>query len=274
MNHTLDAQGLVELPKLDAGGAMTLVEALLTRFKQEEELPRAVADAAKRMKQAMIALGEAMRARFDAGNQEDRSEAHRSAASRWKAVHDLLEAWAALSEEGEKSNLARRLLSALFAEGLAFTRPPFRSAWSEAEQRLTWLSEQDLDGAFVELGGAEFLEGLRAAHKRYGEVLGVKKANELRELPSLREPFDELLSRVRKYAVQVIALGELEVSGSREQSLRLLAPLMELQSVRTRSSPSPAQDTTEAAPPAPSAPPAPAPAATPAVPPSTAPATP
>jgi hypothetical protein len=61
MKRQMDARGLIVLPKLDAGGATTLVDALLTRVKEEEDLSKPIADAAKRLKQSMTVIADVMR---------------------------------------------------------------------------------------------------------------------------------------------------------------------------------------------------------------------
>ena len=233
VNRTFDAQGLIILPKLDAGSAFSIGEELLTRAKDEEELAEPIADEVKKMKHAVAELGEALRSRFEPTGEEHKMEAHREAAARWKGVHDMLTAWAELNQ-GKKSDLAQRMLNAMFADGLSFTRAAYRTAWTESDQRLEWLEEEELDEAFAELGGAEFLKELRAAHRKYGEALGIKKVTEAKQAASLREPFDALLARIRKYVVQVTAHGELDVAGAREQAARLLTPLVEFQSARAK----------------------------------------
>src|SRR5262245_50254269 len=57
VNRTFDAQGLIVLPKLDAGSAFSIGEALITRAKEEQELAEPIADEVKKMKHAVAELG-------------------------------------------------------------------------------------------------------------------------------------------------------------------------------------------------------------------------
>jgi hypothetical protein len=91
-----------------------------------------------------------------------------------------------------------------------------------------------VEEGFGELGGAPFLADVRAAHKRYGEALAIKKAQApIREVPSVREPLDGVLAALRKYVLQVVAHGERNEE-AKEQASRLLAPLAEWPSVQTK----------------------------------------
>src|SRR5688572_22780139 len=117
MNRRFDAGDLVMLPRLDASSAVAVSEALLTLVKEEEDVPETIEDAGKRLKKAVAVLSEAARARFElaTASEETKVEAHRAAASAFKASYDFLKSWAELPEEkgGEKTKLAKRLLAAL-----------------------------------------------------------------------------------------------------------------------------------------------------------------
>ena len=263
MGRSFDADGLVMLPRLDASSAESLCEALLTQAKQEGELAAPIADAAKAVKLAAAALGEAARARLESVRSEDgRLEAHRAVAAAWKALYDFVKVWAQRPGGGEKTLLAQRVLGAIFQDALGFMRSPYRTAWTESEHRLKWFAEDELEEAFGELGGAAFLEDVRAAHKKYGAALAIKKAQApSRELPSVRAPLDEVLGTLRKYVLQVVAHGETGSEGAKEQSMRLLAPLADWSSVRTKAPARAPQGDSTAVPPAlpPAAPPVPTP---------------
>ena len=215
-----DAQSMVVLPALDARRAVALVEAVLTRVR-EEEVNVEIGAAVRELEGALAGLREAMRARIgEAVSEEDRRAAHRVAAAAWRGARRFVQSWAGRSEEDAKSRLARQVEAGLFQDGLPFLKSNYPSAWAEADERLRWLEDAELDGAFGRLGGAEFLRELRVAHKAYGEVLGM----------SIREPLDGLVGKVREYVLLVAADGQ--ASADEGKTLRLLAPLIELESLR------------------------------------------
>jgi len=211
---------------------MAVGEAIVTRVK-EEDLDGPIAEAARQLKPSLAKLSRAARSRLDKPNDEDRKRARSELGIAFRSTHDWLHGWAELPEErgGELAATARTIYDALFRDGLKFMLLPYKATWGEAEQRIGWLADHGADEAFAALGGIRFLEELRAAHKKYGKVIGIKEAHEVAEPASVREPLDELLSRLRRFVLLVAA--DAEVDGeSAERAERLLRPLAEHRTLR------------------------------------------
>jgi hypothetical protein len=234
MDRTFDPGDLVMLPILDANSAEALGEELLARAK-EEELDDTVALALRRMKQALVALENAGRARLDAepAAENDRRKAYQEESNAIGVVHDWLASWTRVPAEiaGDKRAEAKRLHAALFDDGLKFLRLPYKTVWAEANRRMKWLDEHEAEDVFRRLGGLDILENLRAVHQKYGAVLGITKAQALApESPSIRAPLDTFTARLRDYVVQVAATGNLGDAEARGRATRLLSPLARWQS--------------------------------------------
>jgi hypothetical protein len=236
MERSFDPRDLVLLPVLDASSALALGHKLLTHAKKEE-LASSVAQSARRLKQSLSALRDAARARFDEGPADSarRRKAHSVVSAAFSAMYGWLDSWARVPEEiaDEKTVEANAVLTKVFGDGLKFLQLPYDAAWAEADHRVTWLEEHEAEELFRKLGGLEFLVNLRAAHRSYGEALGITKEQELSESTSIRLPLDRFLERLRDYVVQVAAEASAGDEAAKERARRLLAPLSQWSSRRS-----------------------------------------
>lgn len=102
-------------------------------------------------------------------------DAHRATNVAWAATHRWIGGWINLTRGGSdvSSKNARQLMIALFPNGLDFLDLSPEKQWIESEQRLAIARELNLEVAFRNLGGEEFLDNIRESHESLGEVLGI-----------------------------------------------------------------------------------------------------
>src|SRR5688572_1046202 len=184
MDRSFEPRDLVLLPVLDASSAVALGQKLMTRAKKES-LPPPLAQSQKHMKEAHEELRDAVSARLEQepAAQVDRRTAHGEEAAAFSAMHAWLTAWASVPEEiGKKKSFeAKRIAAAIFGDGLKFLQLPYDAGWTEADQRVRWIEEHEAERVLGDLGGAELLQYVRSAHKKYGEILGITKEQALPE---------------------------------------------------------------------------------------------
>jgi hypothetical protein len=257
MSRKLNAH-MVVLPALDAEGALLMSKELLTRSKDEGPLPEAIALCAKRLRESRVVLDDAWTARLGKEavvDDETKRKVSRLLRSRWRAAQDVISGWVEITEEkgGERSRLAKLIQVGMFAGGLRFLRKPARRRWVESERRLKWLEDEGLEAGFIEIGGPVFLEELRDAHRKYGEVHGItENPVPIEGLAPVREPLDDVRMRIREYAMHVTAFASTGTEPDKARASRLLEPLEGWTSSRSKP---PVKETA----------PAPSPAPTPAV---------
>ena len=154
----------------------------------------------------------------------------------------------------KQSAIAQSLLTALYPTGLRFTLLGFQQEWAECQARLDRIDREGLAAKLKALGGEPFLDNLRAAHKEYGEALGVTQVRAEPAPPTavVKEPLVRLQEALRKYVLQVIAQVEESDATSAQLAEDLLAPLSEWQSrgakLTAPAEPAPAPLATEPAP--------------------------
>jgi hypothetical protein len=204
MRRSFDPGDLVSLPVLDATGAVALGHKLVTRAKQQL-LAAPVERSLRRLREAHEVLQDATYARLEPVARVDRRKAHSAEAAAFSALHRWLDVWAQLPEAigGEKTIEARRIMAALFADGLKFLQLRYDAGWTEADDRVRWLEEAD--EWFAEQGAMELLEFLRSTHEKYGEVLGITRSQVIPAPTLVREPLLGFCDRLREYVVQVTA---------------------------------------------------------------------
>jgi hypothetical protein len=229
VERKFEPNDLVLLPILDAAGARVLGRKLVLEAKGEK-LSRSEVVSLGRLKKSLAALRRARRARLDAQPAPiaDRKEAFREEAAAWGAVHGWLESWSGTPKAlgGEKVEETNRFIAALFGDGLKFLKLTFEASWLEADDRLQWLEDNDAEVVFTKLGGLEFLERVRAAHRKFGEALGVaEKSRTPSTEPSIREALDDFCAQLREYVVQVAAQASAGGVETKAKAARLLAPL-------------------------------------------------
>ena len=170
---------LVATPVLDAASAVALLHRLLAVATAYKKLPPRIEQARKRLAATLTRLQEALKTRLAAGTGSDslRSrQADRAIDLAFSALYDFLTAYSKLPEGTPQRTSAQSLLSVLFGDGLKFTMLSFVKEWAEASARIQRIADDKLDAPIKALGGEVFLKNLAAAHKAYGEALGITSA--------------------------------------------------------------------------------------------------
>jgi hypothetical protein len=240
MNRKLNAN-LVVLPQLDVNGACAVSAALIARSKEDADLTEAVIACVKRLEESVATLNRVSAGPIEASSvdEEVAKQAKLAFHAAWSAAHALVGGWSKMPERkgGERSRSARVLEAGLFAGGMKFLRLTEKKRWAESDRRLRWLAEQQLEGTFERLGGAVFLEELKEAHQKFGEVVAITKSPPpLPGGPSIRDALSAVRMRIRELVVQVTAFGGTEAPRAQERATKMLAPLAEWVSPRPKPS--------------------------------------
>jgi len=224
MARSYDIRELVTLPRLDANGADALVTELLAHAKGKK-LAASVESARKALVETQKELKSAMTARLQTLPAADTARARaadQAEDNAFSATHDWLTGYSKLPDSFAQAAVARRLLGALFRDGLKFTQLPYKLEWAEADARLRAIADDaSLEDAFTTLGGKVFLENLRKAHKEYGEALGLTSPKQPEQATVLvKEPLAAVRTALRTYVLRVLADDDGELAET------LLAPLV------------------------------------------------
>jgi hypothetical protein len=253
MNRPIEVK--VRIPRTDVVGAGVLGSAILAAAKAEKKLPEPVV---KELKRFMRVHAELDRVAFDPGTavpSEDRKAILRDETAGWRAFSGFVGSWALLRSEDvvDKIEDASAVQTALFADGMKWILLPYSKRWAQAERLLRRIEEHGLEEAIRRLGGGPFLDVVKKAHERSGEVLGITKPAIVQaETPSMRALLKSFAEALRRYVRQVDAYGAQDQPGARQTADRLLAPLAKPDPVRVKAQTpveSPAVATTPAAPP-------------------------
>jgi len=233
MDRTYEHVDLVQLPKVNANGALALGKEMLTTADAEKPLPERIAKSVKKLRTGYDVLRTAAQGRHldpatpdsDAARLADR---HIDAA--WSSGHDWLRGWTKLpgEENAQKVTVARQLFAELYADGLEFTQIAFKLEWAESQTRLDYIDDNGLEAKLALLGGEDILATIRKMHDAYGKALGLTKAKPAAPAaPSLREPLESFLAILRSYVVRVSDHAEEGDAKSEALARALLKPLAE-----------------------------------------------
>jgi hypothetical protein len=223
MKRTFAPEDLVTLPILDANGAQALALELLA-IAAASPLAPAQKKAAAELEAAADALADALVKRGPRERAPDTKAAYRALAAAWKGLYDWLRVWA--RHAGKSAEAAKQIEAVLFGDGLEFIKLRFHAVWVQSGHRLDWVAEHPLSGELSDRGARELVKAVRAAHKRFGEVLYITAvAPRPVAKPSVRAALDAVCRRLRVYVLQV-ALDPAAPS--------LLAPLTETRRARRR----------------------------------------
>jgi len=224
---------LVQLPRMDAATTVALARTLLTLAEDKKKLPAGIAQAKRRLAAVHKDVAEALAQRLMAPTSDPQRAkiADQGEDLAFSALFDFLTGWSKLPADFKQAEIARRLLLVLFPTGLRFLQLTFHQEWAEAQARLDRIEKEGLDAHLKTLGGEPFLLALRAAHKEYGEALGVTqvRSETSKDGASVRESLSKLQGTLRKYVVQVVAQVEEDDAASAELAEELLSPLAEYQ---------------------------------------------
>jgi len=224
---------LVTLPTLDASSAQALATTVLSAASAANDLPEPVTEARDDLKHALHALQKVASQRLRP-IKEDPQRA-RSADVKldacWSGFFDWLTGWAKIPGIPE-AEIASSLLTQIFPnDSLKFIQAPYEVEWAESRDRLQLIKDQKLDEAIEgPLGGAKILTTLRAAHKAYGDAVGITEIQPTdEEKASLRAALGEVVEALRHYVVQVSATVRRKSPKTVERAAKLLAPITEWQ---------------------------------------------
>ena len=226
--RTYTMNDVIQLPRLDASGALALGAQLVTAGKAAPKLPKPLARAYDGIAATLDILRRANADSLPILQTDDTKRA--PTADRWvdgvlSGMFDWLYGWSKLPNEPQ-AKVARSLLAELFPKGLKFTQLPYKLEWSQVEARIVRIDARGLDTKIRQLGGAPFLTQLRKAHKEYGEALGITGVLALEEpAAGVRDAYDSFLIALRNYVLKVAAHVEPDEPETGELAAILLAPL-------------------------------------------------
>jgi hypothetical protein len=229
--RTYTSKDLIQLPRLSGREVLVLVaqlETTLSAVKKESKpkaLPATLVRSMARLKEAAAGLAAGLSPQAE-GDTMAKRRADQVLDSAWSALYSWLSGWCLLPE-GVNPRLAQAcaLRDLLFAGGLGFTQFRYKVQWQESEARLAAIDEHGYDEVIKKLGGAAFLDHLRAAHRTYGEVLHITRPLPQRTDTDIRTRLLATLDAVRDYATRVAAVADPDEPGSAELSDALLRPL-------------------------------------------------
>jgi hypothetical protein len=236
---SLSYDDLIQLPRFDAAGAITLGERLLEVAADAGDLPRPIARAKEALAEALTVLRAAAEARLAArlasaatSDPDVVNEADATLDGCWTALYEWLSGFAKLPDTHAETLEARALLGELYPDGLGFIMLPYELEWGQSDLRLGRIASETLGERIKKLGGTVFIEALQAAHWQYGQLLGLPRlpSSEGGDKPSTREALDAFGSSLRVYALKVTANVEVDEPQTGVLSNKLLAPLLHWQS--------------------------------------------
>ncbi|NUP14139.1 MAG: hypothetical protein HOW73_49530 [Polyangiaceae bacterium] len=149
----------------------------------------------------------------------------------FSGLYSVLQGWTKVPATGahaEKVTAAREVLMVIYPDGLKFTQLPFKEQWAESQTRLDLIDEHGIEKKLDLLGAKPFVDGIRVAHKNYGDLQGLTKAAAAETaMLELRTALDAFLGSVRAYVVKVAAIVDEDDKASVDLADTLLQPLRE-----------------------------------------------
>jgi hypothetical protein len=224
------ASDLIQLPRFDAAGALTLGKKLLRAASAEPKLPRAVKRALRDLEAREEALRAAVDARLAAVGAADPARvaaADCNLDASWTALFDWLTGFSKLPGGAPEAAEAVALLRELYPDGLSFILLPYELEWGQSDVRLARIGREALGERIEKLGGQPFLAALGKAHREYGEVLGLPhREGKGGAAAGLREALDAFTEALRVYALRVTAYVDVDEPETVKLSRALLKPLL------------------------------------------------
>lgn len=206
----LDTTPYLRPPRVDVAQGVALAISLLAAVPKAA--PPSVKKHAKALRKATVDLQErwSERKRADAKGPAPATKlaADNRIDTAWGALKMRLDAVALLPIARTPSAIdAAKLVAALFPEGLAFLAIRMEKEWAQSEELLRRIDADGLAGTIDRLAGPDFLAEVRDAHAAYGVALGITKPLEGADETTtiLATPLREMVSAMRKYALQLVA---------------------------------------------------------------------
>ena len=240
----LNVEDLIQLPRFDTAGAVSLGERLLQVANAEPELPRTVLRAKEALEDELAALRTAAAARLAAaaasGDPALLADADRTLDGCWTALFDWLTGFSKLPDGTPQASDARALLAELYPDGLSFILLSYELEWNQSDLRLSRIHNAPapahaggpagLGERIRALGGQVFIDALAAAHRGYGKLLGLPRAPGGGAAPGTRpavlKALESFASTLRNYALKVTAHVDVDDPGTGALAKRLLDPLL------------------------------------------------
>ncbi|MEO5728185.1 MAG: hypothetical protein ABI134_27525, partial [Byssovorax sp.] len=199
---TYSAAEVIQLPRLQASGAMALGEQLVAAAKPHKKvLSKGVAKALGALDTQHVSLSEAIRdqvAPAPEGGVET-TQLDRNLDSCWSGFNDFFTAFTKLPGVPQAVEAAS-LQAAIFPGGLKFILLPYELEWAESETRIQRITKHKLDARVEALSGGVFLEAITKAHSAYGKALGMTTPTTPGATPpSIRESLDSFSAALRTY---------------------------------------------------------------------------
>lgn len=213
------SEDLIQLPRLSASEAASLIAEMLLIAQGRGELPNAIERSRARLEVARTELAAALRKMAGgAATPSARRQAERAIDAAWEATYDWLSGWCKLSEEASPHRAkARALFALVFGEAVAYARLPYKIAGAESKERLAAIDRDGHEATFEALGGSAFLAELRRTLIA-ADVSAPGAADAHAELAIAA-------GALRQYVGRVMSHADPEVAGSEALSEELLRPL-------------------------------------------------
>lgn len=214
------------VPRVNLVGAISLGQSLVSATNLVPHLSEPVLRARRLLEMRLEKLM-ALAWGHDSHPWADRSPlavAGRSLDATWMALHDWLEAIAALPADEAAARTAMELLVGIFPDGVPLVRPPPLTEWVESEARLARIDQPGPEAALRSLGGDPFVRAIQQAHARYVAALGNTESGAWSSR-AVKRCLDGAVLAIHAYSTSVVA--ELFDGGpeSTAQICALLAPL-------------------------------------------------
>lgn len=227
--RSFTAFDLIRLPRLDAANLHSLARGVLAAA-EGQTLSESAKEALDDVVIAADALRDILKTKSDEDTGPSAREADANLDAAWSAIFDFLTAWSKLRDE-PKANIAAEIRERLYPDGLKFTKVQFTKQWTESDWRLSLIKDDGLITTFDALGGRVFVDSLERAHRVYGDVLGLSKAQpDPVEEERLRDRASQLANTLRSYILYVSAMVRKNDPASQALVDKLLAPVATWQS--------------------------------------------
>lgn len=158
----------------------------------------------------------------------ERQEANAEVDLAFRPVFDVVSGWAdnTFPAFAAKREAAIAIRDAIFPDGAAVLKPPYKTKWAVLDARLKQMEERPLIAALRQLGMAEMASPMTGSVERMGKVLGITEAKGKTE-QSAGEALDackEVLREVQRAVVGTIRRND---KVSLERAAEALFPLYE-----------------------------------------------
>jgi hypothetical protein len=226
--NSYSAADVIQLPRLQASGAMALGGQLLSAARPHKKvLSKSIAKALTAFDAQHAALSDAIRDQVlpEPEGGVDTVQLDRNLDGCWSGLNDFFTTFTKLPGVPQAVEAAS-LQSAILPGGLKFILLPYELEWAESETRIQRIEKNKLDARVEALGGGIFLASIKKAHAAYGKALGMTgPTTPGAAAPSIREPLDAFAAALRTYIVKV--MGSVESDEPETQALadKLLLPL-------------------------------------------------